>query len=338
MQKLPSRCSLTLNQSLPCLILYVTLRYKGNGLVKTSVKRRNRGSPIESPFDRDPCSAKALRSGEQGERMFSKTGQSRTDINYFMIMKCSRCGFESYGFIPNGNCSVCGFFGLTGSALPIKYDDVAPWETESAEKFPLRAFAVTFRNSFFYSKRFFSKIARNPSLLPALMYGMVLGTTGICADALWNNIPSISPETLFSNSGMMSGFSRAAIPAKLIATPFFLIAWLFFSTLYVHSMLFLTRSKKKSFLFTFKTMCYAAGSMAFELVPLIGPMLSFFALMYLTIAGIHSVHEISIRRTLLVLLMPLLLLTIAVAIIGAIAVLASSLLSGAQLDPFSLFK
>lgn len=167
---------------------------------------------------------------------------------------------------------------------------------------------------------------------------MAFGTIGICADIFWKSFPSLSLGALFPNSGMMDDFSQTVSPAKLIATPVFLLAWLFFSTVYIHSMLFITGSKKKPFLFTFKIMCYAGGSMAFELLPVIGPLLSFFAMIYLTVSGIHSVHEISIRRTLLVLFMPALLLTVAVAIIGAIVVLASSFLLGTQIDPFSFFK
>ena len=108
--------------------------------------------------------------------------------------------------------------------------------------------------------------------------------------------------------------------------------------LYLHTMLFITRSVKKPFLFTFKTACYSFGAMIFQVFPLIGPMFSLFALMYLTVSGVGSVHEISRKRALLVLLLPILFLTIAITIIGAMAILAAGIFSGTRMDPFSLFK
>jgi hypothetical protein len=254
-------------------------------------------------------------------------------------MKCLRCGFESDGYTLNNNCSLCGFFGIPGDFSAANATEIAPWETESADESPLRALAVTFRNSFYSSKRFFSKIACNPTLIPALIYGMVVGSIGTCATALWSGFPSLSFSTLFSNSGIMGGFSDAVSPGNLIATPLILLAQLFFCTVYVHSMLFITKSRKKPFLFTFKTMCYAEGSMVFQLLPLIGPMVGIFAWIYLTVSGIRSVHGISGKRALLVLLLPALFLTIvAIAIIGAMAVLAAGFFSGTPIDPFSLFK
>lgn len=253
-------------------------------------------------------------------------------------MKCSRCGFESNGYALISNCSVCGFSGSTGRSSVSNINDIVPWETESADKSPLRALAVTFQNSFFSSKRFFSTIAGNPAVIPALVYGMVFGSIGMCADAFWKSFPSLSLDLFFPDSGIIGGSSEVVSPAKLIAAPIILFASIFISTLYVHSLLFITRSLKKPFLFTFKTMCYAGSAMVFELFPVIGPLLTFIAMTYLTVTGIHSVQEISIRRTVLVLLMPILLLTIAVAIIGSIVVLVSGFISGAQIDPFSLFK
>jgi hypothetical protein len=253
-------------------------------------------------------------------------------------MKCSRCGFEFDGYTLNSKCSLCGFFGLTGDFSAANSNNVVPWESESANGSLFHALAVTFHNSFFSSKRFFSKIAGNPSLVPALIYGMTMGSIGICANALWSCFPALSFETLFTNSGIINGFSEAVSPGNLIATPVILLAQLFFITVYVHTMLYITRSCKKPFLFTFKTTCYSFGAMIFQVFPLVGPMLSLFALMYLTVSGAHSVHEISRKRALLVLLMPMLFLTAAIAIIGAMVVLAAGIFSGMQTDPFSLFR
>lgn len=253
-------------------------------------------------------------------------------------MRCSRCGFESDGYALNSKCSLCGFFGMTGDFSTVNGNDIVPWESESANESPFRALTTTFGNSFFQSQRFFSRIAGNSSIIPSLIYGMVFGSIGTCATALWSNFPSLSFDTLFPNSGIMSGFSDAVSPGNLIATPIILLAQLFFFTVYVHTMLFITRSGKKPFLFTFKTVCYSFGAMIFQVFPLIGPMFSLFALIYLTISGVHSVHEISKKRALLVLLLPILFLTTAIAILGAMAVLAAGIFSVMQTDPFSLFK
>lgn len=253
-------------------------------------------------------------------------------------MKCSRCGYESDGYTLNGNCSLCGFLGVTGTLSAETSSEVVPWESGSADQAPLHALAVTFRNSFFRNKLFFSKISGNPSLIPALIYGMALGSIGTCAALFWNRFPFLSFKMLFPDSGIISDFSNAVSPGSLIATPIILLAQLFFSTIYVHAMLFITRSSKKPFLVTFKTLCYAEGAMVFQILPLIGPLLGLMAWIYLTVSGIHTVHATSIKRTMLVLLLPLLLLTIAIAVTGAIVVLASVFSSGTSIDPFSLFR
>jgi hypothetical protein len=258
--------------------------------------------------------------------------------NYFIEMRCSRCGIESDKYALNGNCPVCGFIGTTGDSSFATGSDIAPWETKTVDYSPLRALVLTFRNSFLSHRRFFSKIAGNPVLMPALFYGMAFGSIGTCAHLFWNNFPSLSLNALFLNSASMDNFRESVSPTNLIATPIVLLVSLFLSAFYIQILLLVTGSGKKSFRFTFKTVCYAGGAMVFELLPVIGPLLSFLSITYLAISGIHIVHEISLRRTLMVLLLPLFLLAFAAAIIGAIALFVSGQLPGTPFDPFSLFK
>jgi hypothetical protein len=215
---------------------------------------------------------------------------------------------------------------------------IAPWETGSVETGSLQTLAVTLKNSFFSGSRFFAKIASNSSLMPALIYGMLFGSVGTCATALWNAFPLLPPDTLFSNSGIFDDLSNTVSAWSLIASPIILLTQLFFSTVFVHGSLFITGSRKKAFLFSFKTMCYAQGAMLFQILPLVGPLLAALGWIYLTVSGIRFTHDISLKRTLLALLLPVLLLMTALAMVSVMAIMAAGLVGGTQIDPFSLFK
>jgi hypothetical protein len=253
-------------------------------------------------------------------------------------MKCARCGFESDWYPANGGCSLCGSLGTTAESSVSGGTEIVPWESKLADESPLRALAATFRNSLVSSRRFFSKISTAPKIVPPLIYGLTFGTIGMCAATLWNCFPSLSSDMFLSGAGIGGNHGDGSTPGNIIATPLILLAKIFLCAAYVHTLLFITRSSRKPFRYTFKTICYAEGAMLFQVIPLIGPMLWFFGWAYLVVSGVRSVHGISGKRASLVLLLPTILLAISVGIAGAIIMLVAGAMPGMHPDPFSLFK
>jgi hypothetical protein len=269
------------------------------------------------------------------------SGMHRTTrTNRLSTMHCNRCGNDNCFSSLHDTCSLCGSAvthvnsTLTGTI----YSDSLPWESENGSLSPVKALIMTLVHSFSRRKRFFAAVARSKPLIPALLYGLIMGTIGTLATIFWEFASPFSLSSILTDSGIFSDVADPFSPSTLIATPLVLIFQIFFLTIYCHGMLIMTRSKKRPLAATFKTVCYAQGAALFQIVPFAGVFLSFFAGAFLLLDGIHAAHEISRLRTFMSLFLPLIIIISAFAVgtMALLSVLAFS--TGSQVDPFSFFR
>jgi hypothetical protein len=219
------------------------------------------------------------------------------------------------------------------------YAGVLPWETEGEGDTPLKALAVTFINSFSKHDRFFSAAAHSKPLIPALIYGLLMGSIGTLATVLWEHLSPFSISSMLSGTASLAEYAHSSVsPAALIATPLILLCQFFFMTLYSHVMLVLTRSSNVPFRSTFKIICYVQGASLLQLIPFVGVFFSFLAGLYLLVAGVHVGHSISKTRAFLVLVLPLALFILLLAAITLFVLAGIVLSKGPEIDPFSLLR
>jgi hypothetical protein len=254
-------------------------------------------------------------------------------------MKCLRCGYQAIEHHLHYSCPLCGF--TTVSSGPYSAPacgETAPWETLSSDRTPLKALSITLYNSFFKTERFFSILGDTSSVIPAFIYGLVTGSIGVCAGLLWSSFLPLSFSSLISGAEVITDYHDTVSPLSVIATPLLLVMQLVFAAVFIHTVLYMTRSKKRNFSVTFKTICYAEGAALFQIIPVAGTFLSFAGWLYLVISGIHASQGISVKRACAVLLVPLLLLAGIAAAVLIIGIIAFTLLGGSQPDLLSLFR
>ena len=231
---------------------------------------------------------------------------------------------------------------MTGSGnMPFKttiYSDGIPWESHEAVQSPFKAVAHTLVRSFSQHERFFTAASRGTGWHGALIYGLLMGSAGILATVLWEGVSPFSISDLLESDGILSGSAGSFSPLTLILTPIVLLIQICAMTLYCQSMLWMTGSRKRPLRATFKTVCYIQGASLFQFIPVAGVVISFIAMMYLLVNGIHATHEISRLRAFMVLVLPIILISILVAAVSLLLFLILAVSGGSQTDPFSLFR
>jgi hypothetical protein len=254
-------------------------------------------------------------------------------------MKCLRCGYQATEHDLRYSCPLCGFttvMDITG--ISTASGEPAPWETLSADRAPLKALFISFYNSFFKPERFFSALGTTASTVPAFIYGLVTGSAGVCAGLLWNSFLPLSFSSAISGADGINDYHDALSPLSIIATPVLLVAQILLVSMAVHTMLYITKSNKKKFSVTFKTICYAEGAALFQIIPVAGAFLAFAGWLYLVITGIHAAQGISVKRVCVVLLAPPLVLAAVTAAILILGIIVFVSLGGSQTDLLSLFR
>jgi hypothetical protein len=251
-------------------------------------------------------------------------------------MMCQRCGCSIAENFLSYSCPLCGSTLATRKLIPQPADEtIVPWETGQATQGPLQMLWVTLLNSFRKPEVFFQAIAETPSTTQALIYGLLMGSVGTLFLLIYHYFLPISISSMIADSDLVSENSGSLSPISLVSTPILILAQLFFAAFYIHAMLFITFSRKKPFRVTLKTICYAEGSVLFQIVPVVGPFLACIGWLYLAIVGIAAAHRISKLRACIVLIAPILLLLVLLAVAVVIAAIAIAVFGGSPTDLFS---
>lgn len=231
---------------------------------------------------------------------------------------------------------------MTGSGYtPFKtaiYSDGVPWESNEAIQSPLKAIAYTLVRSFSRHERFFAAASHRAEWYSALVYGLLMGSAGTLATVFWEFVSPVSISDMLETDGILSGSAYSFSPPMLILTPIVLLIQICAVTFYCQSMLWMTGSRKRPLRATFKTVCYTQGASLFQFIPFAGIAISFIAMVYLLVNGIHATHEISRFRAFTVLVLPIILIFILIVTVLFFLFLILIVSAGSSIDPFSLFR
>jgi hypothetical protein len=250
-------------------------------------------------------------------------------------MICQRCGHLLTANSFSGSCLYCGNTaqgemqgGPIGSAIP--------WEVPQEETNPVAALGQAIKSSFLSPVKFFHTIARTPGIAPALLYALAMGSLGILAQMLWQTVLPNPFSFLFPDSDLSEKTVAGLNAASLILAPLMVTLKIVLSAGFLHGSLWITRSKLLNFRATFKTVCYAQGSLLLEIIPVVGPLADLVAWFYLILRGLSAAHSISKGRIVLALLIPLIAVVFLCLILGIImAIMMVAISNGAQSGLFS---
>jgi hypothetical protein len=232
-----------------------------------------------------------------------------------MMAICSRCS-TSFLSISGRFCPSCGQAILDDdrcrnagvSAPPI------PWEQVRDIGF-IPAVVRTTADTLLKPTVFFQALARSRDNGMALLYGLMAGSIGNLFGFLWYN-------HLFANlfSGLGDEAGGLFSPESLLYSPIAAMAGLVAAALYFQLLFILTRTKRKSMGSTFRILCYSQSSAILQIIPLFGIIAAACWGVWIMIIGFREIHGITIRRSMLLVLLPL--LAVAILCAGMVIVLA----------------
>jgi hypothetical protein len=244
-------------------------------------------------------------------------------------MICSRCGFTDNDILPGFACSSCGsIFSTDTNSYQYIVEQTPLWETNHGKTFPFTAFLKTVQEIFLKPDHFFKQISPKSQVPSALLFALICGSIGYTFLFLWSQL---FPEQL---SGMYEGTEslftdkESSSASTLLFTPILITLEILFITLYTHSMLFITNTKKNSFSSTLKLVSYAQCALLLNIIPVIGSFFSAVYMFFLLLTGIQHKHEIGKFKAFLILTLPLIIIFILVLIVLLVLILFGFAASG----------
>ncbi len=196
--------------------------------------------------------------------------------------------------------------------------EYCPWEDQENLGFS-QALVQTLKQSMFAPTAFFEKMPLHRGFLLPVLFAVIVGTIGSMAAYLWSMAVG---STVLSE---LAGSNRnAAFLAVLI--PLFVFLGIFLWGMILHVSLFLVGGAKEDFEATFRVVCYTSGPELLGVIPVIGGLASLVWKVYITVAGLRSVHGISNGRAIAALVLPGLLC----CAIGVVAFVSVSFLLGSH--------
>jgi hypothetical protein len=256
------------------------------------------------------------------------------------MTSCPKCGSPIISPEQTTFCAACNYVFLGGEAaasnpqpVPVIIKTV-PWETPEQMGI-FKALIDTLEESIIQPGAFFGKVAQSQKNFSAWLYALILGSFGAIFSYLWTLLifaPLLHSLQLSDNFAQNAG----ATSTGLLFAPLIITAGVLCSTLYFHVLLFLTRSGKQGIKATFRVVCYSQGTAIFEIIPIIGPFLAALWALYLLAVGFSKVHRISMFRTIVIILLPLVVLfvlaVIVVVLIASAGFLTHDVLKGLPFD------
>jgi hypothetical protein len=250
------------------------------------------------------------------------------------VSQCPKCGT----LLPDDTasfCPLCNHPLLAGDGQAASETRV-PWE--SVERLGVTgAIVQTMRECLFRPYLFYGKIGRASSARMAFVYALILGSVGALVSAAWSYL--FSDSLFYWLPWLENSISTTAYSATtLMLLPLITALKLVITTLYFHALLFLFRSKRAGIQATFMIICYAESTAVFNLVPLVGSVLSVAWSILLLTAGISRVHRMSSFKAFLIILLPLLVFGLIFILAAAVLIGAGHLFQGLFKDSSLLFR
>ena len=253
------------------------------------------------------------------------------------MIQCPKCGTVRVHKDLSSRCETCGY--LFSSEIPGKKpftkQNVIPWENlETLGTF--KALYQTVHYCLLKPSRIFCLVSHKSSLFYAWLFGLVVGSIGVLFDLVWQNGPinllnGLSEYGIGTNLGTISSRS-------LIYSPLTLTLHMFLLGIYVHFLLIITGGRHNTFRSTIITACYTQSAAVLSIIPIFNNFISVIWAICLLIIGTSCVHKISITRSSLTILLPIILLIIILSFI-AIAAVSGGIFMGTFLKEFlSIFR
>lgn len=204
------------------------------------------------------------------------------------------------------------------------------WERRTELGF-LKAIFQTIRTVLSHPATVFAKLKVDGGLLGPLFYYLLMSTLtfGI---VLSYQLPSILKNPALLSSQLAGVGPRTILLGFVIVwllAPFFFTGGIFISSFLTHLSLKLVAKTKEPFQATFRTMCYAIGSVSIvQLIPFIGGIVSAIWGVIIYFIGLKKVHRISAGRLFWAIFFSVVLFVVFYLVIIVLASLAMGVFAG----------
>jgi hypothetical protein len=241
------------------------------------------------------------------------------------MASCPKCG--STASSPDALfCALCGHAQpSSGSESGAEHPGSGiPWESV-AKTGVMHALLETIREILFSPLTFFSKVSSPHNAAMSFVFALIVGSVGSVLGFFWTSqLLSRLPSSVAWLNGIAGGAATSG--AGLILMPLLTAVKILFATVYFQALLTLTGTKRQGIKATFSIVCYAESAALFNLIPILGSVVSVVWSLFLLAAGFNSVHRMSTVKALVIILLPLLILGLfcLIALVlaaGALAVL-----------------
>ncbi len=218
-------------------------------------------------------------------------------------MQCAKCGAAISDLGTITHCQICNdlFDSTTPTINQLSSSAGIPWENMEHTGI-LKALYLTIYTCIFKPSTFFTYISDKSSLFHAWLFGLCAGSIGLLFNFLWDNTTSNYFHALTQHEINSSSNINASL---LIFSPLIIFLTIFIISLYIHFLLTITKGKHSNFKSTLITICYSQSIAILGIIPFIGKIISPIWGLYVIIAGISCVHNISKVRSSLTILLPL---------------------------------
>lgn len=191
-----------------------------------------------------------------------------------------------------------------------------PWDKESKGDWA-GAFYSTLKASLVDPVSFFQAVAKGQGFLRPLVYAVIISMVVFIVAAAYQagfGFLELAPQ--------LAGSLKQALFPALISGPLLILFFgilgligvpiaagvgLLIEAALFHLGLLILGSARRDFTATFRTVCYCMGPHVFQVIPLLGGMVSGIWVIVLCVIGIKTVHETTYTRSTLVVFLPLIL-------------------------------
>lgn len=185
----------------------------------------------------------------------------------------------------------------------------------------LDTLARAWRLSVFAPARFFPALGRDRTLLPALLYYLVVGVAAAGITLFWK---MVLPRAVSLPGPLEEIVALGASLSPLtdfLLSPLVLLAALALAAAAVHVLLVLVGGAHRGFRTTVRVLCFAYGPQLFVVVPVLGAMIGGVWTLVLAIAGLRHAHGTGGGKAALAVLLPLALWLLLLAVAGVVLLL-----------------
>jgi hypothetical protein len=164
----------------------------------------------------------------------------------------------------------------------------------------------------------FRRMPVTPQLTRPLIYGLLIGWVGVVIGTVWDVLFRGVYQNLIPNAAEGSHYQLSVAMQWMVAmiAPVWLPILLFVSAAILHLSLMVVGGATRGYTATFRVICYTYTPVLLYVVPVCGGLVGGIWSIVLEILGFSIVHRISVGKSVMAVLLPLLLCCACVALIS----------------------